>query len=923
MNVAKKANELAPVSDLGNSREEVDVVVKVDERVNIHPVEPAQSPTSFASNSPNGKTTGTVGLRAWLAASKAALAASQADQRETQRRISRLQEATNDLNIIDFASQAESKAGCSESGVGDGDDRAGHKARSPKDKSCSGEESTESVRHLRQLHCMPLGVIGGVVSFLEPRSILRYGLACKAVEDVLRQDECWGGIFRVLHLQSDIIGVPHGSLGGAENHRASQNEEIKAPMRAAVIARGRSLSLALRLFDAVVLDGGVSKAVINGPVHTAAAVASLRGLVEITANVFDTVGRLAFSDARTGQVLLSIIAREHGNATLQDLACAALANLFCEPEGSGSAEQPLALDMPCGSAAAKMLGRNKGPAVQALTALCSSTRPSPSSWSAPKVGGGGMRPVENLPGRQASRALINLLLPKCQVLQQETLRGGGFGADYGCSNARRHSLPSIVPQKAASAGQSFGPQTATSAGQSSGTAAGFSTECGSCSRRTSAPAAAAVMAWQEETKDGMVAVSIATSTRGKEAPSDFKHERAPDERPVGVDAESGGPVRLPTIGGLEDHDAVPILSKNVSTQGPGAMRTAGMPLRQQATASPTTAEAAAPRLDEKAEAGGLASSTLKAPQETPTTPLSIPPGAALELGAASASRFPETQRRYGNTEAVQTKTVDDGCRDARGSMGPEPPPAPGIPCNTCLALPCREQRPEEEVWEAFYFYQRGGIKDNFNVRLKTSMPPGGGFSGHGVDKLGHFVMEGSPLLDRGAGDTWFISKTYTGRGLPQGTTDRVSASTSVAGHGPGRSAHVTHMAYLTDDLSNGKHGVGNKGTTSWFAEAAPAATGVATADDAPPETDASHVVTRASPLAEPALAATWRHGNPPAANVGNARRHSGFWGVWEPVLGLAGDVGGQSTAHGLSSRWRTTLSRRGGVFRLVPSRGTP
>ncbi|CAN0433268.1 unnamed protein product, partial [Ectocarpus sp. 12 AP-2014] len=113
----------------------------------------------------------------------------------------------------------------------------------------------------------------------------------------------------------------------------------------------------------------------------------------------------------------------------------------------------------------------------------------------------------------------------------------------------------------------------------------------------------------------MVAVSgrsIATSSRGEEAPSDFKHARAPDERPVGVDAESGGPLHLPIVGGLEDHDAAPILSKNVSTQGPGAMGTAGTPLRQQATASPTTAEAAARRLDEKAKAGGLASLTPKA-----------------------------------------------------------------------------------------------------------------------------------------------------------------------------------------------------------------------------------------------------------------------------------------------------------------------
>ncbi|CAM9929143.1 unnamed protein product, partial [Ectocarpus fasciculatus] len=758
MGDAGSVNDFAPVSDLGDSRGEVKVIVKVDERVKIHHVNPAQSPaTSFASNSPNGKTTGTLGLRAWLAASKAALAASQADQRETQRRISRLQEATNDLNIIEFVSHTESKAGYSESGGCSGDDRAG---QSSEDKSGNGEGSTGSQRSLRQLPCMPLVVIGGVLSFLEPRSILRYGLACKAVEDVLRQDECWGGIFHVLHLQPDVVGVPHGNVvSAAEIHRASQKEEMKAPMRTAVIARGRSLSLALRLFDAVVLDGGVSKAVINGPVHTAAAAASLRGLVEITANVFDTVGRLAFSDARTGQVLLSIIAREHGSAMLQasyplfpsenrDFACAALANLFCEPEESGSADQALTLDMPRGSAAAKMLGRSKGPAVQALTALCSSTRPSPSSWSAPKVGGGGMRPVENLPGRQASRALINLLLPKYQVLQQGARHGGGFVADYGYSNDRRRSLPSIVPQSAASAGQS------------SGTAAGFPTKCGSGCRRPSAPAAAALVAWQEEAKDGAATVSdrsIATSTPEEEAASDLKYAREPEERPVDVDAGSGEPVHLPNIGGLGDHDAAStMLSEKVSTQGPEAMRTSGTPLRQQATASPTAAEATAPRAKAEGHASSTPTPTPKAPGETPTTSLSIPQAEAIELGAASASTFPETQRLSEHTEPVQTKAVDDGSRDAQGSMAPEPPPAPGSPCNTWLALPRREQRPEEEVWEAFYFYHRGGIKDNFNVRLRACMAPAGGFSGHGVDKLGHFVMEGSPLLDRGEGETWWV-----------------------------------------------------------------------------------------------------------------------------------------------------------------------
>lgn len=51
--------------------------------------------------------------------------------------------------------------------------------------------------------------------------------------------------------------------------------------------------------------------------RTAAAVASLRALMEITANVSDPVGRKAFSSVRTGQMLLSIITRQHGSAVLQ------------------------------------------------------------------------------------------------------------------------------------------------------------------------------------------------------------------------------------------------------------------------------------------------------------------------------------------------------------------------------------------------------------------------------------------------------------------------------------------------------------------------------------------------------------------------------------------------------------------------------
>lgn len=66
----------------------------------------------------------------------------------------------------------------------------------------------------------------------------------------------------------------------------------------------------------------------------------------------------------------------------------------------------------------------------------------------------------------------------------------------------------------------------------------------------------------------------------------------------------------------------------------------------------------------------------------------------------------------------------------------------------------------------------------------------------------------------------------------------------------------------------------------------------------------------------------------PSLNMSNTRltgRHDGFWGVWEPVLGRAGGGGGGGRRASSSSvdsvvpdGGRTTLSRRGGVFRLVP-----
>lgn len=114
----------------------------------------------------------------------------------------------------------------------------------------------------------------------------------------------------------------------------------------------------------------------------------------------------------------------------------------------------------------------------------------------------------------------------------------------------------------------------------------------------------------------------------------------------------------------------------------------------------------------------------------------------------------------------------------------------------------------------------------------------------------------------------FITKTYTGRGLPD-------AAGGGAGGGWSGGAHVTHTAYLTDGLAHDHR----------------------------------------------ALESNLR----PPLDMSNKGRHTGFWGVWEPVLGRAGGGGGRgrsvastAVAGVVPDGSRTTLSRRGGVFRLVP-----
>ena len=61
----------------------------------------------------------------------------------------------------------------------------------PTCKTCNYYVTSQPVPHHALADCVALlnmqGVIAGVVSFLEPQSVLSYALACRAAEDVLRQ----------------------------------------------------------------------------------------------------------------------------------------------------------------------------------------------------------------------------------------------------------------------------------------------------------------------------------------------------------------------------------------------------------------------------------------------------------------------------------------------------------------------------------------------------------------------------------------------------------------------------------------------------------------------------------------------------------------------------------------------------------------
>ncbi|CAM9553820.1 unnamed protein product, partial [Hapterophycus canaliculatus] len=588
-------------------------------------------------------------------------------------------------------------------------------------------------------------IVGEVASFLEPRAVLSYSMTCTTADGALWQDECWRGLFDVRHLS--IVGADTFPSDGTNSH----DDRDDAPIRRAVIAYGCLLCQALRLFDMVIADRGTTKAVINGPARTAVAVASLQALADITVNASDPVGRKAFSNIRTGQLLFSILAREHSSAVMQELTCAVLANLFCQADttpGVCCAGQPahLGSSETIGFAARnRRQGRNKGSAIQTLTGLCSSTRPSPSSWITPKhSGGGGMRPVENIPGRQASRALINLLLPQFQVRQQQGMLRKDLANNHAATIKRRRSLPDQPPPQndlQRETNPTERPPVAHPVPASDD-------RCEGRSQRVKPSSTAA--AWEEDTEDE------ASRSTGPAAPCTSRI-RGPER---GRAFEGGVP--LPPVTVSVTRRRLVHLSTTRTAVEDGRTTTTMVVVSKDC---PTSVERVAETGVESAArlTAGRTPKVAEARKSFPKAPATSKPSILLQ---PSSSRLPATTKirhaavnnggpshnelRPQHSEPLPLFTTETNFAVNTGQHEAATPTGSDRQPETCLSV---DGGCQEEEWEAFYFYHGGGMKDKFTITL-SSATSRGRFVGQGTDKLGPFMMEGTPLFDGGGGETW-------------------------------------------------------------------------------------------------------------------------------------------------------------------------
>lgn len=304
-----------------------------------------------------------------------------------------------------------------------------------------------------------------------------------------------------------------------------------------------------------------------------------------------------------------------------------------------------------------------------------------------------MRPVENLPGRQASRALINLLLPRYQIHQQLMAARCASGHLSRQPIARRCSLPLLAssasqkPRQDSTALERFY-QEPTSM---QGTAANSGSGSPGCRRRGARPASVAWVA--VDAGDGSASSENGEEERGQCGGGSGGKGGA--ERPILEEGAAGDRnAALPTVAALPAGIG-PVKLLRVSPSN-GQLPTPGSSVPAPTKSTRTTADTSFRTLAKKNSVAGMMiqeSRRLPTPKRKPQRSESLPLVASSTFarietfersrsGVASGTEGPkisESQSTSWDTKYGGVRSAEDG-----------------------------EQL--EETWEAFYFYHSGGMK---------------------------------------------------------------------------------------------------------------------------------------------------------------------------------------------------------------------
>lgn len=361
--------------------------------------------------------------------------------------------------------------------------------------------------------------------------------------------------------------------------------------------------------------------------------------------------------------------------------------------------------------------------------------------------GGGMRPVENLPGRQACRALVNLLLPQYQVLQQRGMmphsRAVGSRPEPIARKSSLPNLPSTKPQ----AGQVATPGRPT---QSPAVPA-VAVDCGGdepyCGHR-GARSPTAATAWGDNT-----ATPGASSTSPGGKGERHVHgqvgglwEKQEGQAAAGLTGlpimaaatAAGGEiaplltVSPPEIGETGKSTAMATSKKSLSTSNqtlfPRAFnkspRHPTTDLQTQPATHPsmatgnlapivtvphtTATESAEPHIPEEGEApiGATAARVVPPPPATEAVASTAATGSAI----VTAAIHPTFVHKHSAQRSDSLPSDGKACNSHEKHSSTKLESRSVAPFNRPVVCSEARDHEQEETWEAFYFYHGGGIK---------------------------------------------------------------------------------------------------------------------------------------------------------------------------------------------------------------------